>query len=359
MVASALGTLLPEYGFTQAESGTIALLQALGLVVASLASGLLIDRAGIKLAMLAGLALLTLALLALPGAHGSRNVGITMLIVGFGSGTLATATNTLVSAIADKQRAAALNVANLFFGLGGLLTPLIGAWLFAGKLILLCYLLAVLMAAVLAAAAASSMPAGAVGFRFSGAAGILARPALALFSLYLFLYVACEVSMWNWLASYLVTQGIPEKTALATLSLGFALGLLLGRVAAARIVMHVSGLNLTLGSAILMAALTYTLLQTRDPWIAALLVFCTGLAMAPVFPTTIAMVGDAFPVMTGTAMGIAITSGWIGLAVSSRLIGVVASYSGDLKTALLTLPAFSVLMIAVNVMLRNRPGTND
>ena len=75
--------------------------------------------------------------------------------------------------------------------------------------------------------------------------------------------------------------------------------------------------------------------------------------MAPVFPTTLAMVGDAFPVATATAMGIVITFGWIGLAVSSPVIGAIAG--GDdtkLGTALLLLPAFSVAMVLVNLALR-------
>ena len=46
--------------------------------------------------------------------------------------------------------------------------------------------------------------------------------------------------------------------------------------------------------------------------------------MAPVFPTTLAMVGNAFPRMSGTAIGFVITCGWAGLAVSSRLIGAIA-----------------------------------
>ncbi len=56
--------------------------------------------------------------------------------------------------------------------------------------------------------------------------------------------------------------------------------------------------------------------------------------------------------MTGTALGIVITSGWIGLAVSSRIIGSIAG--GDpkrLKKALLVLPGMAVLMIAVNLAL--------
>jgi MFS family permease len=52
---------------------------------------------------------------------------------------------------------------------------------------------------------------------------------------------------------------------------------------------------------------------------AAVLVFIAGLSMAPVFPTTLAMVGNAFPRMSGTAIGFVITCGWAGLAVSRKL----------------------------------------
>jgi len=86
---------------------------------------------------------------------------------------------------------------------------------------------------------------------------------------------------------------------------------------------------------------------------AGIAVFCAGLAMAPVFPTTLAMVGDAFPRATATAMGIAITSGWIGLMVSSRIIGGIAGADPTrLKTALLVIPIFSVLMVIVNLIVR-------
>ena len=81
--------------------------------------------------------------------------------------------------------------------------------------------------------------------------------------------------------------------------------------------------------------------------------FFSGLAMAPVFPNIVALTGGAFDRATGTAIGIVITSGWTGLAVSSRIIGAIA---GDdprrLGTALYLLPAFSLLMILVNLALR-------
>ena len=72
--------------------------------------------------------------------------------------------------------------------------------------------------------------------------------------------------------------------------------------------------------------------------------------MAPVFPTTLAIVGEAFPRMTGTAIGFAITCGWIGLAVSSRIVGAIAGGNPKrLKTALMVIPVSAVIMAVVNI----------
>jgi hypothetical protein len=58
-------------------------------------------------------------------------------------------------------------------------------------------------------------------------------------------------------------------------------------------------------------------------------------------------------------MGIAITTGWIGLAVSSPLIGAVASIT-TLRYALLLLPCLAAAMAAVTLVLKvtlRRPVT--
>ena len=88
-----------------------------------------------------------------------------------------------------------------------------------------------------------------------------------------------------------------------------------------------------------MTVTTYFMIQTKDPKVAWILVFLAGVAMAPVFPTTLAIVGDNFQRMTATAMGVVITLGWIGLAVSSNVIGAIAGPDPRrLKKALLLLP---------------------
>jgi len=359
MIASVAGTIIPEisqrFGLTPEQIGNVFLAQAIGLIIASVSVGPLLDNKGKKTGLLLGLFLIVVALFAVPNSTGYGMIMAFILLLGLGGGIIVTAANALVSDISEERRASTLNLLNLFFGLGGLATPFIGANLLHHNSIALCYLIAGLTAATLVLHVFTPMPAptGERGFKFSEAAPLLGRPALFLLSLLLFLYVACEVGVWNWLAKHLMAQGIPESTALNILSLGFALGLLLGRVVVSRILINVKAPTVTLAAAVLMAITTYGMLQTNDATIAAVLVFCAGVAMAPVFPTTLAMVGDAFPRMTATAMGIAITSGWIGLAVSSRIIGAIAGTDpARIKTALLVLPAFSLLMILVNLAVR-------
>ncbi len=354
IVAATWGTLSSTLGFTDAQNGTIALAQAIGLIIASVSVGPLIDTKGKKTALLIGFGLICASLYALSFTGKDYTLVIVCLaVLGFGGGIVVTGANVLVSDVSESRRGSTLNLMNLFFGLGGLMTPLITANILSNDAIRMCFVAAVLATVVWIVNAITPMPkpTGERGFKSSELNLIVGRPVLWVLALFLFLYVACEVGVWNSLANYLMKQGIDETKARNILALGFALGLLIGRVVVSRILIKVSSATVTLFSSALMAVTTFAMLQTADPTLAWVAVFCAGMAMAPVFPTTLAMVGDAFPRMTATAMGIVITCGWIGLAVSSRIIGSIAE-SSSLKTALFILPIFSVAMVIVNLVLR-------
>jgi len=359
MIAAMLGTILPDlsdrFQLTPRQNGIIAFAQALGLIIASLAVGPLLDDEGKKAGLMLGLAFISFALFALPRSSGFRSVVVLLFFLGVGGGIVVTGANALISDVSETHRASALNLVNLFFGLGGLATPFISAHVFARKWVRLCYTVAVLTVITFGIQAVTKMPppTGAGRFILADAGPVLGRPLLFLLGLFLFLYVSCEVGVWNWLTRHLIAQGIPESSALNILSLGFALGLLIGRVVVSPILVHVSAINVLLAASITMTVTTFIMLRTRKPAVAFALVFLGGLSMAPVFPTTLAIVGDAFPRMTGTAIGFVITCGWVGLAVSSRLIGAIAG--GDpkrLRNALLVIPASAVLMVGLSVVIR-------
>ena len=358
MIAAMLGTILPElserFALTPAQNGAIASLQALGLTLASLGVGPLLDTQGDKVGLLLGLALIALALFALPRSSGFRSVAVLLFVLGVGGGIVVTGSNALVSGVTPEHRATALNLVNLFFGLGGLATPFVAANLFKRNWVRLCLTVALLSVGAFAVQAVAPMPAapGASGFVLAKAAPALASPLLFLLGLFLFLYVSCEVGVWNWLPRHLIAQGIPESRALNILSLGFALGLLIGRIGASWVLLHVPAIEVTLAASVAMAVTTFLMLRTSKAGVAAVLVFLAGLSMAPVFPTALAITGTAFPHLTGTAIGFVVTCGWVGLAVSSKIIGAIAG--GDplrLKKALLLIPASSVLMVGLNLVI--------
>src|SRR5277367_4263144 len=359
MLSAMLGTILPDlsdrFRLSPRQNGTIAFAQALGLIIASLGVGPLLDNEGKKLGVMIGLALIAAALFALPRSSGFRSILLLLFLLGVGGGIVVTGANALVSDVGEAHRATALNMVNLFFGLGGLATPFIAANLFGRNWVRLCYTIAALTVVSLAIEASTKMPepTRGGGFVLADAAPVLGRPLLFLLGLFLFLYVSCEVGIWNWLPRHLIAQGIPESRALNILSLGFALGLLIGRVGVSPILIHASAIKVLLVAAMGMAVTTFFMLRSNNPLTAAAFVFLAGLSMAPVFPTTLAIVGDTFPRMTGTAIGFVITCGWVGLAVSSRIIGFIAG--GDpqrLKKALLVIPASAALMVILDLAIQ-------
>jgi fucose permease len=356
MIAAMLGTILPElserFKLTPSQNGTIAFVQALGLIIASVGVGPLLDTQGDKIGLILGLVLIAIALFALPRSPGFGGVLALMFLLGLGGGIVVTGANALTSAVSETHRATALNLVNLFFGLGGFTTPFISANLFKKNWVRLCYFVASLtvMALVVQAVAKMPSPTGNASFLLADVGPILGKPLLFMLGLFLFLYITCEVGVWNWLPRHLIAQGIPESRALNILSLGFALGLLIGRVGVSPILIHVPAVEVTLAASIAMAITTFLMLRTNNPTAAFALVFVAGVSMAPVFPTTLAIAGSAFPQLTGTALGFVITCGWVGLAVSSRIIGGIAG--GDprrLKKALLLIPASAVLMVGLNI----------
>lgn len=355
MTAAMLGTILPElssrFRLTPRQNGTIAFAQALGLMVASLGVGPLLDDFGKKAGLIIGLGLIGLSLNLLPKVAGYRSVVFLLFLLGCGGGVVVTGANALTSDVVEAHRATALNLVNIFFGLGGLATPLLAANLLKRDWARLCYSVAGLTLVALVVQVVAHMPpaTGTGRFIFADAGPVLGRPMLVLLGFLLFLYVGCEVDVWNWLVRHLVEQGVPESRALNILSLGFALGLLIGRAVVSPILISVPPIYVTLCASVAMTVTTFFMLRTSRTGTAAVLVFLAGLSMAPVFPTTLAMVADAFPRMTSTAIGIVITCGWAGLAVSSHLVGAIAgSDPKRIRRALLVIPASAVLMVIIN-----------
>src|SRR5205807_9963440 len=108
MIAAMLGTILPDlssrFRLTPKENGTIAFAQAIGLIIASISVGPLIDNEGKKVGLVLGLALITVALFLLPKSTGFNSIAVYLFLLGFGGGIIVTSANALVSDINPEYR---------------------------------------------------------------------------------------------------------------------------------------------------------------------------------------------------------------------------------------------------------------
>src|SRR5215472_10537066 len=107
MIAAMLGTILPDlserFKLTPAQNGTIAFAQALGLMIASLAVGPLLDSQGDKVGIVLGLAFIAVALFGLPRSRGFASIVLLLFVLGVGGGIVVTGANALVSGVSESH----------------------------------------------------------------------------------------------------------------------------------------------------------------------------------------------------------------------------------------------------------------
>jgi len=351
MLASMLGTIMPglatQLALTNVEISYLALAQGIGLAVTSVFAGALMDRKGKKVGIVIGLcaSIAGLAILSHP-LNLTLSVAA-MAVLGVGGSLVIVGANAVVSEVSDARKASALNVLNLFVGLGGMATPFVAGNLLHSDSTKVAYcgaafaLVALIVTFMTPMKSSQLLSAGTLN------PAVFGDKMLYVLSGITFLYTACEFAMWNWLPRYLIATGVPKVMALNILSLGFACGMLVGRLGAAKLLKHGSPFLVIVVATAAMCVTTFAMLHTAMPVLTAIVVFLAGIAMAPVFPTTIAMVGRIFKQRAGTAIGFAITCGFSGLVLSSPVIGALSGPNPNgIGRGLLLVPFLSLLITA-------------
>jgi fucose permease len=357
MLASMLGTILPSLqsrlDLSTLSLSYLALAQGIGLAATSVWAGALMDRYGCKSGIAAGLVSSIAGLALLSHAPSLPAALSAMILLGIGGSLVIVGANAMVSAVSHDDRGAALNILNLFVGLGGMATPFVAANLLGEDVGRLTYCGIAIAFAALVLILSASTPAGTVKAGTARGRPVLGDPSLYILSAITFLYTACEFAIWNWLPKLLTTSGMAAATALNILSLGFAGGMLGGRLLAAHVLQRQSAWAVTLACSILMGVVTLVILHIQSATAVAVLVFVAGLCMAPIFPTTIAIVGRLFEERAGTAIGFAITCGFSGLVISSPLIGFLADPSrAGMSGALHLIPICAAIIAVILIVFR-------
>ena len=349
--------LMPRLKIDQGKFGSLISAFMFSCLIASLITGLVVDKVGYKPVAIFGFVATAICIFIFATGKTYKTVLIPCLLLGFGAMAMNTAGNTLIVKVlfGGENPAAASNLGNVFFGLGLFVTPLIVSFLFRktsyekavsvlGVIILLPAVLAIL----------ATYPEVPAGFSFTDAIALLKVPAVLLAALALFCYISLEASFCNWLPPYgkeVISRDLPEMntatvdaTSQQMLSV-FAIAMMVGRLIASQIEMiTVHGSWFIAGAALIGGLVILAMRKGTAIWISAL-AGCAGLAFAPCFPTIVGVISSKHPENFPSVFGIIFAVGLLGAVLVPKAIGNLAKGSSVQKSLTLLVPICVLLII--------------
>jgi len=312
IVMAVLGTLfgLPEMRqrlkIDLEQQGNVFLLLYVGILLATLIAGPVIDSIGNKVILVTSAALVASGMAGFAYAHSFGSAAIPSVLLGLGGGGLNTSTNALVSDLYGEERGPMLNVLGIFYGIGALGIPLLAAVIEGhfpiARQLLICAGLAGACALLLLGMQFPEAS-GAQSFSWREVLQVARLPGVLVLGFLLFCESGNEASIGGWTSTYVAETGLRARTATLILA-GYWAALMVGRLLVARMLKFVGKRQLVLGSGLGALVGAAILLMSRLEGMLVAGVLLIGLSYAGVFPTALAIAGDTYRKMTGTVFGL-------------------------------------------------------
>lgn len=307
-----LGTLfgLPEMRtrlhIDLAQQGTMFLLLYLGILLATLLAGPVIDAIGNKVILVSSSALVAAGMAGFAFAHSFAAAAIPAVLLGCGGGGLNTSTSVLISDLYGEIRGPMLNMLGIFYGVGALCIPLLAAAI-AGHFPIAPQLL--FCAGLAGACAILFLPmhfpeaSAAKSFSWREAFQVARYPGVLVLGFLLFCQSGNEACISGWTSTYVGETGLSAQTATFILA-GYWAALMVGRLLVARLLKSVGKEKLVLASGVGALLGVAILLTNRSEEMLIVGVLMIGFSYAGIFPTTLAVAGDAYRKMAGSVFGL-------------------------------------------------------
>jgi fucose permease len=345
-------------GLTGEQLGRISAITFAGLVGGILFTGPLADRWGGKTFSVLGTLLSGVGLALLGISPGYSMVLAAVFVMGLGAGILDMILSPIIAALQPDNRATALNWLHSFYGIGTLITVLLGT--LASRLgigwrtISLIFIIVPLLVAlgflnIDLPPLISEKDGGRTPLRDLGR-----NSSFMAINLAIFLGGALELGMAQWLPAYAeMSLGFSKSTASISL-LAFSAAMALGRIFAGLIGRRVDPITLMLGCC--WTSVVLFLLACFAPWptVALAASVALGLAGSCLWPTTLGVAADRFPRGGASMFGLLAAFGNLGGILMPWLVGVTADWS-SLRLGLATSTACPLLMAFVLLRMRRRP----
>ena len=340
IITAAIGPLLPDLakinGTGLAEIGLVFTGLFLGAVLSQLVAGPIADRAGRKPVFLLGVVLMVAATV---GLTASRVPALTLafaLLWGIGLGATELAANVLITELFAERSVSALNLLNVFYGLGAFAGPALVSvswerWhtgmpaLWVGAVVMVSQVPFVARLAEDRAAAPSAAGGqdGGIGAVGKAARPVYSSPFLWVLGAALLVYVGTEQMVGGWATVYMTRTTALAITSAALVASSFWIAFTFGRIAAAAVGARLAP-RVVLAASLAGAAAGILLvnLGAGNIGLSVAGFLLTGFGFGPIYPTAMAIIGRFFAGASGKAIGTAGALGSVGGMVLPFLDGV-------------------------------------
>lgn len=349
-----LPAMLAELNITYGTGGNIFFGEYLGFLIATLITGILADRFGLKSVILLAGVFLGIGVGGYSFFQSAILLSGSLFVLGMGLGALELGPNAIIVSLHHERKGLYLNLMAVLHGLGSLIAPLFAGWLLSinmsWRLIyrwdILLIALFVLIFIFLRFPKAEEK----AQLDFRHIPQIAFKGQLPWFYAAITFYVAAEIGLASWLVTFLQeTRNISVTASNQSLSLFFAMlmiGRLLGGFFVHRIGYLRSILFMTLGGIVCIAAGLF------GPHEISFLLAMTGFFLSIIFPTITAAVSDTHTENANTVLGVLFTFAGLGGVIGPWLIAWSSDLFG-LQTGLSLIILFMlILLISVATLMK-------
>jgi len=318
----------------------------------------LADRWGGKPFSVLGTLLIAVGLGLLGFSPGYSMVLVAVFIMGIGAGILDMVLSPIVAALQPGSRATALNWLHSFYGIGTVVTVLVGTLAFrleVGWRTISLTLITVPLLVALGFVKVDLPPL--ISGKEDGRTAVrdLCRDSSFLaVNVAIFLGGALELGLAQWLPAYAeISLGFSKWTGSISL-LAFSVAMALGRIFAGVIGRRVDPIKLMLNCC--WTSVVLFLVACFAPWptVALAASVAVGLAGSCLWPTTLGVAADRFPRGGASMFGLLAAFGNLGGILMPWLVGVTADRS-SLRLGLATSTACPLLMAFMLLWMQRRP----
>lgn len=320
-----LPAMLAEMHINYGMGGNIFFGEYLGFLIATLITGILADKYGLKVVILLAGVCLGLGVSGYSSSHSAWLLAASLFVIGLGFGALELGPNAIIVNLHHQRKGIFLNLMAVLHGLGSMIAPLIAGWMLSQSIswrIIYRWDLIVIALFILFfifLRFPHSKRVESVQLNFREIPRVAFKGQMPWFYTSIAFYVAAEIGVASWLVTFLQdVRHISVATSSQALSLFFGM-MMLGRLLGSFIVQRIGYLRSILFAAF--GALLCISLGLFGPQYFSIFLPLTGLFFSIIFPTLTAAASEGQVKNVNTILGVLFTFAGLGALIGPWLVG--------------------------------------